>query len=91
MKIKRVKKMEAYFDEVLLVLEKEKMTINRNVDIKEKIQTLRRYQESGQWLKDYESDERGEFPSDLKRGVLSQDGLYNLLIDVDNILKCEEE
>lgn len=83
--------MEAYFDEVLLVLEKEKMTINRNVDIKEKIQTLRRYQESGQWLKDYESDERGEFPSDLKRGVLSQDGLYNLLIDVDNILKCEEE
>ena len=83
--------MEAYFDEVLLVLEKEKMTINRNVDIKEKIQTLRRYQESGQWLKDYESDERGEFPSDLKRGVLSQDGLYNLFIDVDNILKCEEE
>ena len=83
--------MEAYFDEVLLVLEKEKMTINRNVDIKEKIQTLRRYQESGQWLKDYESGERGEFPSDLKRGVLSQDGLYNLLIDVDNILKCEEE
>lgn len=83
--------MEAYYDEVLLVLEKEKMTINRNVDIKEKIQILRRYQESGQWLKDYESDERGEFPSDLKRGVLSQDGLYNLLIDVDNILKCEEE
>lgn len=90
-RITRVKQMEAYYDEVLVVLEKDKMTINRNVDIKEKIQTLRRYQESGQWLKDYECDERGELPSDLKRGVLSEDGLYNLLIDVDNVLKCEEK
>ena len=28
---------------------------------------------------DYEADERGELPPDLKRGVLSQDALYNLL------------
>ena len=40
---------------------------------------LREYYENGQWLRDYESDERGELPSDLKRGVLSQDGLWNLL------------
>ena len=37
------------------------------------------YYESGQWLKDYEADERGELPRNLKRGVLSQDGLWNLL------------
>ena len=37
------------------------------------------YYESGQWLKDYEADERGELPRDLKRGVLSQDGLWELL------------
>ena len=37
------------------------------------------YYESGQWLRDYEADERGELPRDLKRGVLSQDGLWNLL------------
>ena len=29
--------------------------------------------------KDYEADERGELPPDLKRGVLSQDALYDLL------------
>ena len=37
------------------------------------------YYESGQWLKDYEADERFELPRDLKRGVLSQDGLWDLL------------
>ena len=42
-------------------------------------QALIDYYESGQWLKDYEADERGELPQNLKRGVLSQDGLWNLL------------
>ena len=37
------------------------------------------YYTSGLWRDDYEADERGELPPDLKRGVLSQDALYNLL------------
>ena len=44
--------------------------------------TLRRleaYYTSGEWREDYEADERGELPPDLKRGVLSQDALYDLL------------
>jgi hypothetical protein len=45
----------------------------------ETIAALSAYYSSGEWLEDYEADERGEFPPDLKRGVLSQDGLYNLL------------
>ena len=40
---------------------------------------LREYYENGQWLRDYEADERGELPATLKRGVLSQDGLWDLL------------
>ena len=40
---------------------------------------LVRYYESGQWLRDYELDEQGLLPPDLKRGVLSQDGIYDLL------------
>ena len=43
--------------------------------VRKDIATLRKYEESGQWLQDYEADERGELPRDLKRGVLSQDGL----------------
>ena len=45
----------------------------------EKLRELARYMESGQWLLDYELDEAGLLPGDLKRGVLAQDTLYDLL------------
>ncbi len=44
-----------------------------------KLRILDAYYTSGQWLEDYEADERGELPPDLKRGVLSQDALSALL------------
>lgn len=43
--------------------------------VRKDLETLREYEESGRWVEDYEADERGEVPSGLKRGVLSQDGL----------------
>ena len=42
-------------------------------------QELTDYYFGGQWLADYQADERGELPADLKRGVLSEDGVWNLL------------
>ena len=51
-------------------------------EMQEKIRLLADYMDSGLWLQDYERDERGEFPSTLKRGVLSEDGLYNLLTEI---------
>ena len=74
--------MEQYMDEVSEVLEKCPESIEDDVSIKLKIIELECYQNSGMWLLDYECDERGELPSDLKRGVLSEDMLYNLLCDV---------
>ena len=55
--------------------------------IQRRIKRLTDYQESGQWLKDFETDERGEFPKylELRRGVLSEDGLDNLLREVADI------
>lgn len=32
-------------------------------------------------MKDWSADERGELPKDLKRGVLSEDGINTVLID----------
>lgn len=80
--IGRVTQMERYMDEVSEILEKSPEAIKDNEEIQAKIIELENYQESGQWLLDYECDERGELPSDLKRGVLSEDMLYNLLCDV---------
>lgn len=51
--------------------------------VSKQIAALRAYMDSGQWLRDYESDERGEIPKDMPRGVLSQDALYDLLREID--------
>ena len=45
----------------------------------EDIPMLAAYMDGGDWRADYEADEQGLIPRCMKRGVLSQDGLYNLL------------
>ncbi len=66
-RIERVERYERLFDEVTAQPDPEKLA------------ELDAYYTSGLWRDDYEADERGELPPDLKRGVLSQDGLYDLL------------
>lgn len=73
----RVRCMEALYEEALFLLEQgEKTEAGERA-----VETLAAYMESGQWLEDYELDSAGLLPKELKRGVLSQDGLYNLLTD----------
>jgi len=43
------------------------------------IQKLEAYYASQQWKDDFELEEKGQFPKDIRRGVLSEDGIYNLL------------
>lgn len=43
------------------------------------IAKLEKYYSSEQWKEDFMADEAGKLPKDLKRGVLSEDGLYVLL------------
>lgn len=43
------------------------------------IQKLEEYYTSQQWKDDFAMDEAGEFPEKLRRGVLSEDGIYNFL------------
>ena len=42
---------------------------------------LSQYYGSEAWKKDFADDEAGLLPRDLKRGVLSEDGLWNVLSD----------
>ena len=65
--IERIEHMEALYD--------------RAKDTGEIPTELLEYYFGGQWLADYMADERGELPQNLKWGVLSQDGLWNLLSD----------
>ena len=49
------------------------------------VEKLQEYQESGKWLQDFEADERGEVSLEVNRSVLSEDGLYDLLSDLDSL------
>ncbi|MBO5593279.1 MAG: DUF4298 domain-containing protein [Prevotella sp.] len=51
-------------------------------DVQESLKALEAYYGSKEWKKDFADDEVGLFPPDLKRGVLSEDGIWNLLEDV---------
>ena len=77
--IERIQKMEVYFDTLSSALKSNPQILKEDVNMQKMLCELTSYYESGQWLKDFESDERGELPKDLKRGVLSEDGVYNLL------------
>ena len=75
-RIERVEKYERLFDEAAAFRDPEKLRL------------LEIYYTSGEWRDDYEADERGELPPDLKRGVLSQDALYDLLDAADGPPEC---
>ncbi len=77
--INRVSMMEYRYDKVRRVLDELEKAVARYEDAKEEIKVLEEYMESGQWLRDFEADEAGEIPAGVKRGVLSEDALYDLL------------
>ena len=81
----RVQRIEQILDEVLDALNNSPNSIKEDMVIREKIQQLTQYYDSRQWLEDYECDERGELPVDLKRGVLAEDTLYNFLDDIKQV------
>ena len=84
--IERIEHLEKIFDEVQTSFKNDpKFFENKKMQVK--VNLLTQYLESGQWLRDFSIDEKGELPKDLKRGILSEDGLYNLLSDIEKSKK----
>ena len=75
--IHRIQKMEAVFDAL------QDLSFRENPRFPAYLQTLLNYYENGQWLRDYALDEQGYLPNGLKRGVLSEDGVYNFLAQIN--------
>ncbi len=49
------------------------------------VKELTAYYESPLWRQDFEDDCAGKLPEDLRRGVLSEDAVYNLLSDIRDL------
>ena len=55
------------------------------------LQMTAEYYDSELWLQDFEADEAGKLPKDLKRGVLSEDAVYDLITDHEHLLERMEK
>lgn len=75
--------MSASFDRLSIVVAELEKRLDELETLLPEVKKLKAYQSSGKWLQDYEADERGEIPAEVNRSVLSQDGLYDLLADLD--------
>ena len=79
--IARIRHMEQLFDLAKEAMEEVMMSLETYEKAQEAIAVLSEYYGSKEWKQDYVDDEAGLLPKDLKRGVLSEDGIWNLLSD----------
>lgn len=77
----RIRKMEQLFDLAKEAMEEPTISFETYEKAQEAIAVLSEYYGSKEWKQDYADDEAGLLPKDLKRGVLSEDGIWNLLSD----------
>ena len=77
----RIAQMERCLEQLAEATQGLAAALDKYAEAQSAAQALSAYLSSGEWQKDYEDDEAGRLPEDLKRGVLSQDGLWNVLGD----------
>jgi len=83
--IERITYMEQILDEAAEAVSSLSKSLEKYAAIQDKLQELSAYYSSQQWRQDFDDDSAGKIPSNLKRGVLSEDAVYNLLSDVTTL------
>ena len=84
-RIERIEKMEALLNQLLEANKQADKALTQLENSRDAMQTLLDYYSSPLWKADYSADERGEIPSHIRRGVLSEDGVYNMLWEYRNL------
>ena len=79
--IERIIQMEKHLDRASAAVMELSAALDKYVEAQEAITALSEYYGSDDWKQDYADDEAGRLPAGLKRGVLSEDGIWNLLSD----------
>ena len=83
--IERIKLMEQHLDKAQAAIKSLEQAIKQYADAQESINKLKTYLGSKEWKKDFRDSEAGKLPDGLKCGVLSEDGIWNMLDDVNEI------
>lgn len=77
--VERIKEMEEILDRASKVMDELESKIAELESLQSDIQKLEKYYTGKKWKSDLKLDEEGKLPPDLKRGVLSEDGIDTLL------------
>ncbi len=77
----RIKYMEQILNESTSAVNALADALEQYLAVLPALDALKAYYSSPLWRQDYEDDEAGKLPADLKRGVLSEDAVYNLLYE----------
>ena len=83
--IARIRQMERRLNRSTAAVKRLEAALDKWEDAQEAIVALEEYYGSDLWKQDLADDEAGRLPADLKRGVLSEDGIWNLLTDVHDL------
>ena len=78
-------------DEQLARIEEQEARLDRILAAEhpsvEDLRALEAYYEGPLWRTDFESDEAGQIPQQIKRGVLSEDAIYDVLTEYQHLLQ----
>ena len=77
--VERIRVMETYLTKATELLSKRKLTRSEKKSLLTYRSKLDDYYTSEAWKFDFKLDELGKLPDDLKRGVLSEDGIADIL------------
>ena len=77
--IARIKEMEQRLNNAETAITAMEKAVEQYLSSMEDIRALDSYLGSDAWHSDREADEAGLLPQDLKRGVLTEDAVWNLL------------
>lgn len=85
--IERIREMELRMERVAKTVGELSAALSHYEAVEDDLAALDQYYGSDEWKQDLAADEAGRLPRDLKRGVLSEDGLWNLLSEVREMNK----
>jgi len=79
--IERIKQMEQQLDRTSAAIMELSAALDKYQEVQAALTILSKYYGSETWKQDYADDEAGRLPKGLKRGVLSEDAVWNVLTD----------
>ena len=79
--MERIERMEQNLERVMHAAKGTNDALDENEAVQEALRELEAYYGSDMWKQDFEDDEQGKLPKNLKRGVLSEDAIWNVLED----------